>query len=282
MPRFHVRSTESKSGTPQTRTFELDADNWMVATDAATQRLGFGVDELGDLRCDVDGSGVISVSHSVVGLELRLVELGTPMVDSNLPWDPALVDVPEPPAALEPLHGRGSVDSQLDALLVEVRRLETSPTDEHACALALELLLRVVPAQSGSVVLIDEPTEGLRFVAATGPHRQRIVGRCMPASAGIVGMSIRGGRSVLVRMASKHPNHYALIDRELDHRTVELLAAPIRGANGVIGAIELINPIGGHSFLDWHQDATLLVAGGLGRRLAAPDATAASGHDRAR
>ena len=275
MPRFHISSSALTGNAPPSVGFEVDAENWMVATDLASRQLGLSVDALGHLQCDVDGAGVISVSDPSAGLALRIIELAAQTVPTALPCDPSLVDAPEPVASLDLLRRDAAADALIEALVTEVGRIDAGATVDHACALALEVLLRVVPAQSGSVVLLRDAGETLEFVAATGPHRSRIVGRRMPASQGIVGMSIRGGRSVLVRLASHHPAHYALIDRELNHQTQALLVAPIRGGSGITGAVELINPIGGQEFVSWHRDAAMLVAGGLGRRLAALSASPA-------
>jgi GAF domain-containing protein len=267
MPRFQVHSRPRSPADTQSPGRVVEADNWMVAADLCLEERGLPADALAHLRCDVEIDGAITVTAPLLGLHLRLVEL----LDGQAPGaaDPAgaEVDAPDPGAVSFGAADDPATEARIALALAHAEAIATAPDDAGAAELALAALLRVVPAQSGAVLLLRGRDE-LEFVAAVGPHRNRLVGTRMPAALGIAGLAVRTGRSVRVRGAERHPAHYSGIDRLLHHHTRALLAAPIHREGAVVGALELLNPFGEQPFLEWHQDAAMLVAGRLGRRLA--------------
>ncbi len=97
-------------------------------------------------------------------------------------------------------------------------------------------------AEGASVLLYNQDTDELVFTAAVGPQAEGLVGKRMPALAGIAGWVMQQQCSVLVNDARTDPRFYAPIDAATGLTTRALVASPLLLRDQVIGVIEAINP----------------------------------------
>lgn len=105
-----------------------------------------------------------------------------------------------------------------------------------------------VPSAAGSI-LLDNPLVkwesrekgNLTFIAAFGDKSTELLGRSIPASAGIAGHVYLTGETYICSDASTDQRFYQDIDQELDHVTQSLIAIPVRIEKEVCGVVELIN-----------------------------------------
>jgi signal transduction histidine kinase len=111
--------------------------------------------------------------------------------------------------------------------------------------LAMTEARSVVDAEAASVLLHDPGTDTLVFAASVGPASERLIGRGMPATAGIAGWVVREGQPVLIRNAQSDARFYNQIDATTGMTTRSLLAVPLRYKDRIIGVIEAINRVGG-------------------------------------
>ncbi|MCX7562712.1 SpoIIE family protein phosphatase [Xanthomonadaceae bacterium XH05] len=98
---------------------------------------------------------------------------------------------------------------------------------------------RYLEAEAVSVFLVDADTGTLVCRACQGPVD--ILGLRVPMGKGIVGRTVASNESQMVRDAYADPDFVEQIDAETGFVTRSVLCAPLATAQGVIGAIEVIN-----------------------------------------
>ncbi|MFZ5481903.1 MAG: GAF domain-containing protein [Myxococcota bacterium] len=262
MARFHIGGATE---------FEIESDNWMSALGDALARLGI---DAGAVECDVLPDGDIEVrgpAGNFVIHELVAVSVPARPRLGTLPLDlpaAAVLDAPDLTAAKAWRAHEEESEDQLSEIRERTRVLLDKEGNEEVCGAALDLLMEYVPAESGAVLLSHWSGKEMRFVAARGPRARGLVGVPVPSGKGIAGLTVRTGVGTIIREAAADPRHYADVDKRTGYNTHAILSVPVRGAGGVIGCVQLLNPFAGAQFLPWHQTAAQLVAGRIAERLA--------------
>lgn len=123
---------------------------------------------------------------------------------------------------------------------------------------------RYLRAEAVSVFLVSDDGQALECRACQGPVD--ILGLRIPVGKGIVGRTVARNEARIVRDARADPDFSSQVDSATGFRTRSVLCVPLTTAQGVIGAIEVINGEGDRLFDE--ADLTAL------RLLAAPMALA--------
>src|SRR5262245_42295756 len=118
-----------------------------------------------------------------------------------------------------------------------------------------------VPSSAGSI-LLDDPIKKLPdrrrnelyFIAAFGFSSEELLGRAIPADAGIAGHVYTSGSSYFSADVSRDPRFYSGVDEAIKHRTESLVAIPIRIEKEVCGVLELVNRQGAEDYSDRDLD----------------------------
>ncbi|GAB6042070.1 PP2C family protein-serine/threonine phosphatase [Endothiovibrio diazotrophicus] len=131
--------------------------------------------------------------------------------------------------------------------------------------IALARTMAQVGAEAGSLFLLDESGERLVCRASAGPVE--IGGLELPLDKGIVGKSVREGRCQIIRDVRDHPDFHQAVDADTGFETRSILCSPLIVQGDCLGALELINKVGGDGLFD-EEDRHFL------RALAAPAALA--------
>ena len=85
------------------------------------------------------------------------------------------------------------------SILYDVGHMLTSTLDlTKVLRVIMEAAVSMLQVEAGSVLLLDEATEELEFVAAVGAGSEQIMGLRLPAGAGVAGQALSEGRSLLV------------------------------------------------------------------------------------
>jgi signal transduction histidine kinase len=115
----------------------------------------------------------------------------------------------------------------------------------------------ILRVEAGSLALVDEETGNLVVRKTLGPGHDGISGRTAYSGAGLVGDVVESGEPKLVTSAERGSEPIDSIgeDTGFDSRTV--LCVPLTIHDRVIGAIELVNKLGGDFT---QQDVELLQA----------------------
>lgn len=110
---------------------------------------------------------------------------------------------------------------------------------EGAMARALARIAVMVGAEGGALFLLDETAENLVCHASFGPVD--INGLSVKAGQGIVGRSVAGNCSEMVRDVAADPQFKGALDEKTGFTTKSVLCAPMAVQGERIGAIELVN-----------------------------------------
>jgi sigma-B regulation protein RsbU (phosphoserine phosphatase) len=154
--------------------------------------------------------------------------------------------------------------SRLDAEVARLNRL-VEITGAMNSTLKLEELLGLImssaaellDAETSSLFLLDEETGELTVEVATGDPAEEVMKQRVPAGAGIAGWVVQNGQPLVVADPASDSRFYGGVDERTGFETHNILAAPLRTKERVIGAIEVINRRSG-SFED--RDVELATA----------------------
>jgi signal transduction histidine kinase len=128
------------------------------------------------------------------------------------------------------------------SILYDVGHMLTSTLDlAKVLRVIMEAAVSMLHVEAGSVLLLDEGTQELEFVAAVGAGSDHIMGLRLPAGAGIAGQALSEGRSLLIDEAQYSASFYEAVDRVTGLNTQRLIATPLRVKDRFIGVMEVIN-----------------------------------------
>jgi two-component system NtrC family sensor kinase len=132
------------------------------------------------------------------------------------------------------------------AALNDLGRVVTSSLDlDEVLRLAMQGINDIIKAEAGSLVLLDETTNELVFrVSLHGDSRQRPP-LTLQMGQGIAGWVVKEGEPLLVPDVSADPRHLRQASEKFGLKAHSILCVPLVIRDHVIGAIELVNKVGG-------------------------------------
>ncbi len=110
---------------------------------------------------------------------------------------------------------------------------------EETIQKALDLIIRYVGAEAGSLFLLEADTGKLVCKASVG--QVDICGLMLDAGQGIVGQCVSGNCSRIVREVSEDPDFEPSVDDLTGFHTRSILCTPMTVHDAMLGAIELVN-----------------------------------------
>jgi PAS domain S-box-containing protein len=137
------------------------------------------------------------------------------------------------------------------SILYDVSHMLTSTLDlAKVLRVIMEAAVSMLQVEAGSVLLLDEETQELEFVAAAGAGSEQIMGLRLPAGAGVAGQALSEGRSLLVDNTQDSSSFYEAVDHLTGLNTQRLVATPLRVKDRFIGVMEVINKHSGPFTVD--------------------------------
>ena len=135
------------------------------------------------------------------------------------------------------------------ALLLELSRGFNRHLDlDTLLPLVLQRCMEVLQAEGCSLLLLDKE-KGEFYFPATSSVSEGVAARLrsvrFPADKGIAGEAVRTQRAIRVADAATDGHFYPGVDAATGTQTGELLCAPLRTHDGVLGVLEVINRIDG-------------------------------------
>lgn len=118
----------------------------------------------------------------------------------------------------------------------------------------IEIAVKLLDCEAVSLILLDESSNALRFVATTLNH-ERLFNLPIPKES-IIGAAFTSEEAIIVNDVLADPRYYSGIDRSLNHLTHTLLVVPLKFQERKIGGLEAINKSGSQYFDE--NDARLL------------------------
>ena len=152
---------------------------------------------------------------------------------------------PTPPSAPSPLaeaHRLAGLIGARRELVIGLFRLAADWLDEEPLlAAALALIETAVPAEAGSVMMLDRRQGDLYLAAAAGAVNQDVRSYRRPADEGLAGYVLGLGQPVRINHIDFEPGWHADAVGQYGLAVRQILAVPIRVRQRLIGCLELVN-----------------------------------------
>jgi PAS domain S-box-containing protein len=150
--------------------------------------------------------------------------------------------------ALASFRSREAADRRTQELktLNDIAATVTSTLDtREVYRLVVQQLSDYFHVEAGSLLLLDESTGDLEFVMTIEGGEEKLAGIRVPSGQGVVGHVVRTGQWEIVHDVTRDSRFYRKISEETGFPTRSILCVPMIARGRVIGAIELLNKIGG-------------------------------------
>ncbi len=120
----------------------------------------------------------------------------------------------------------------------------------------MESVMEATETESASLLLLDESGLELEFKVVKGPGAKKLSGSRIPADEGIAGKVIIERKAHCANDVAKDPAWSPRVAKSIGHKTMNILAAPLRIGGKIAGVVEIINKKGGQEFTS--QDLAIL------------------------
>ncbi|MBN1773518.1 MAG: GAF domain-containing protein [Deltaproteobacteria bacterium] len=160
-------------------------------------------------------------------------------------------------------HEEMVVNEILAQVFEEMMGLFNCRTRESAAEFALDVAMRRIPCEAGSVLLSDINSRDLVFTAVRGDAGHRLKGRRVPMGQGIVGFAAREGVAIAIADVHKDNRWNEGVDRETGFSTRSVIVAPVVHEGLTYGAFELLNRKGAEVFLQTETSIISYIASQL-------------------
>ncbi|NOZ21793.1 MAG: GAF domain-containing protein [Planctomycetes bacterium] len=146
----------------------------------------------------------------------------------------------------QPTSSRAS--AELQALIDVLAEISGSLNLEESMPRIMQAVADAMNAEAASLLMLDRSTSNLHFKAAVGDKAEEITTLSLGPGEGIVGWVAQNGQPLLVKDASDDPRHRRDVAESLNFPCKSVVAVPIFDGEKVIGAVEVMNPIGNQPF----------------------------------
>jgi putative nucleotidyltransferase with HDIG domain len=136
--------------------------------------------------------------------------------------------------------------------LKEISQLLNSTLDEKEVRRrAMEAATRLMEAEVGSLLLIDDATHELYFEVELGKRGERVKEIRLKVGEGIAGWVAKTGEPVIVEDAQRDPRFSRKVDEKSSFVTRNMICVPIKVKDRIIGVLQAINKLGPQPFSKW-------------------------------
>jgi signal transduction histidine kinase len=135
--------------------------------------------------------------------------------------------------------------------IIEISQQLNSTLDQtHLLRKILGAALELINTEATSILLLDPATGELRFELSSNmkPHEMEKI--IVPIEGSIAGWVVTHGEARVIEDVTLEPQFFKQVDDEIQFKTRNLLAVPMRTHNKVIGALEAVNKRNNEPFND--------------------------------
>ncbi|MBE2221985.1 MAG: GAF domain-containing sensor histidine kinase [Anaerolineae bacterium] len=144
----------------------------------------------------------------------------------------------------------------LEKLLEISTRLSSTLQLNDLLSLVMEVATELTNTEASSILLLDQSSGQLHFVASSGSFVPEDT--TVPLDSSIAGWVVRNGRSLILDDVQTDDRFYANIDKDFEFHTSSMLAVPLTTHKGVIGCLEVLNKLDDTHYSS--QDVAILEA----------------------
>lgn len=213
-----------------------EGPNWFSALESALSGLGMA-DSMKNIICDVKEDGTINVTDAVSGRKFLVREF-----DSTKNIQKIVEEKKETPKVTR----KDEILADLFTDVMDAWNL----SEKESADFFLDLALKYIPCESGSIAKADLSSTDLEFVSCRGPKSDQVCGLKIKVGQGLVGFSIKHGCFIAVGDVHKDHRFFKEISQKIGYETNSIACAPVRSmeTNITFGVIELINKKDSHRF----------------------------------
>jgi putative nucleotidyltransferase with HDIG domain len=145
------------------------------------------------------------------------------------------------------------------ALLSKLSQILNSTLDQQEVRRrAMEAVTQLMRGEVGSLLLVDEEKQQLYFEVALGDREEDIKKIALNLGEGIAGWVAQNGEPLIVNAPEEDPRFFKGVDERTEFKTRNLICAPVKVKEKVVGVLEAINKQGGEDFNG--EDLSLLIS----------------------
>jgi len=145
------------------------------------------------------------------------------------------------------------------ALLSKLSQILNSTLDQQEVRRrAMEAVTRLMRGEVGSLLLVDEEKQQLYFEVALGDREEDIKKIALNLGEGIAGWVAQNGEPLIVNAPEEDPRFFKGVDERTEFKTRNLICAPVKVKEKVVGVLEAINKQGEEDFNG--EDLSLLIS----------------------
>ena len=158
-------------------------------------------------------------------------------------------------------------NSRLWKVIRSLNELQGNPQAISSLSELLEMVMNIliialdaVESENGSILLLDEESDELVFVAVVGDRSDELTDFRIPAGSGIAGWVNSHKKATLVSDVRKDDRWISAVDQSIGFHTQSLMAVPLILEDRVLGVMEVVNSRTENQFSDKDLDLLQLVA----------------------
>jgi signal transduction protein with GAF and PtsI domain len=128
------------------------------------------------------------------------------------------------------------------ALLSKLSQILNSTLDQQEVRRrAMEAVTQLMRGEVGSLLLVDEEKQQLYFEVALGDREEEIKRITLNLGEGIAGWVAQNGEPLIVNAPEEDHRFFRGVDERTEFKTRNLICAPVKVKEKVIGVLEAIN-----------------------------------------
>lgn len=133
--------------------------------------------------------------------------------------------------------------------IIEISQQLNSTLDKGALLRRIiQAAMELTRSEAASILLIDPVTGVLRFEQSSNMAPSEMENIIVPLEGSIAGWVVTYGEARVIEDVTQEPSFFKDVDEEIEFRTRNLLAVPMRAQNRVIGTLEALNKYHGEAF----------------------------------
>ncbi|MEE2962211.1 MAG: GAF domain-containing protein [Myxococcota bacterium] len=155
------------------------------------------------------------------------------------------------PSHLIPRHPEDAAENlnlTTTQLFFKTANLHMANDLREAANRTLDLALESIPANAGTIYLVEPSRKNLCFAAVRGPASETLAGKTLGWGQGLAGFATDTGLSLHIRDAQTDPRFRQDIAEKLNYQVQSMLCVPILSDSGNVGCIQLLNALSPHGF----------------------------------
>lgn len=137
---------------------------------------------------------------------------------------------------------------EMNVLFSAMSMVNSSLTLDDVLDNLMSMAMRIIDAEGCSILLRDEETNVLSFVAASGVKKEELKKMFLKKGEGVAGWVAEHGESLLIPDVNRDARFSGRIDQHSGFETKSILAVPLKLEDKLVGVVEAINKRGGRTF----------------------------------